>query len=417
MKYYRFPNSKVTIFGTFLLLFAQIMLVRDGLVMTALLDFEVAYALNIVILCVAGLCILVYHRKELKEILTDGRIVFALICALTFIVPMVAKKDWQIMYFSILLGIFVAIFFSFFMTKEEVGKHYVVILTILAGYSLFAHYVLKPMALSGIITPQEFVNSIDNPFYNFGLSYVPTWFWWYRNNGVFREPGVYQFFLILALYLNNYTISWKKKWKLWFINLILAVTILSTYSTNGIVELGLLAVLIFFEKKYYRNRVFYGISVAVVITGAALLVYSLATKTLVYGFLEKVFAKLFSLTNSTSARVESITVDLKFFLQHPIFGERVSTVLYAVTDNTTSTMIMFAILGTAGGILHLAGWIALVWKRNQGILTNLVLLTIFLMSFNTQNLTWDIMFWLFPMMALTEKVVPWLEEKYPRKIT
>jgi len=78
-------------------------------------------------------------------------------------------------------------------------------------------------------------------------------------------------------------------------------------------------------------------------------------------------------------------------------------VLYSVENNTTSTMLMFAIFGILGGVLHTLSWAALVWEKDKKLWTKLVLLLILFMSFNTQNLIADLFFWLFPMMALTEK--------------
>ena len=39
-----------------------------------------------------------------------------------------------------------------------------------------------------------------------------------------------------------------------------------------------------------------------------------------------------------------------------------------------------------------------------------ILVLILFMSFNTQNLTWNMFFWLFPAMALTERLVPVLNK-------
>ena len=64
-----------------------------------------------------------------------------------------------------------------------------------------------------------------------------------------------------------------------------------------------------------------------------------------------------------------------------------------------------------GGTWSVFSWTVLVWKRERHLIGNLLLLMILFMSFNTQNLTADVFFWLFPMMALTEKCVPMLEKK------
>ena len=67
---------------------------------------------------------------------------------------------------------------------------------------------------------------------------------------------------------------------------------------------------------------------------------------------------------------------------------------------------MLAGFGIPGCIIHIAGWIALVWKRERNLIANLGLLAVLFMGFNTQNLTWDLYFWLFPTMALLERTIP-----------
>ena len=77
-----------------------------------------------------------------------------------------------------------------------------------------------------------------------------------------------------------------------------------------------------------------------------------------------------------------------------------------MVDNTSSTLILYNIFGVLGGTLNVAGWVALVWKKEQKLLVNLALLVILFMAFNTQNLTWNLFFWLFPGMALAQRGIP-----------
>ena len=122
-------------------------------------------------------------------------------------------------------------------------------------------------------------------------------------------------------------------------------------------------------------------------------------------------AKLYTLNRSSSARLDAIVADIGFFVRNPIFGERIAVVLEAVEHNTTSTMLMFAMFGILGGGLHLASWVALTWDKERKVWVNVSLLVIMLMSFNTQNIIADMFFWLFPVMALTEKGLPLLKLK------
>ena len=74
-----------------------------------------------------------------------------------------------------------------------------------------------------------------------------------------------------------------------------------------------------------------------------------------------------------------------------------------------STTIMLATTGIFGGLLHIVSWFALAWSRERKVWVNLALALILFMSFNTQNLTWDIFLWLLPVMALLEKGIPFVQ--------
>ena len=411
MKYYRFPDNKRTNFFIGLLLLLLLLLARDTMLMTCVVGFTRSYVITVAALGLTGLVFLIYNRHSMKPILCDKRMVLLLALSVAYLLPMAAKQDWQLMYFTILLGSCVAIFLSYFVSHEHIARYYVLFMAVLALYSLVTTYFLRDLVEQGLFDVPVFSNSGVRDYYNFLFAFPTVVDHHTRNFGMFREPGVYQFFIILALFLNNWKLRCDKSWKLWSINVILAVTMLTTQSTNGLVELALLVGILFFDKKLYKNKVISVLFASAIILVIGLTIYSVLTKTMLYDYLRVVFLKLFVRSNSATARLESILVDAKFFLANPIFGEKISTVLFAVVDNTTSTMILFAIFGLVGGLLHLAGWVALVWDRSRNILVNLGLLATMLMSFNTQNLTWDIMFWLFPMMALTEWIVPWLQQK------
>jgi formate/nitrite transporter FocA (FNT family) len=110
-------------------------------------------------------------------------------------------------------------------------------------------------------------------------------------------------------------------------------------------------------------------------------------------------------------RQDAVATNLQFFVKNPLVGDRIAEVLHGTNHNTSSTMLLFAILGIAGGTLNVAAWIALLWKRERNIAGNLILLVILFLSFNTQNLVANVFFWLFPMMALVERGLPLIEKE------
>lgn len=412
MRYYRFPENKGTkaAFGIFL--FVMLCLARDTLVTSIVLGFQKSQFWMLGLICAAGAVFLWANRRNLKALVLDERMAVLLAATAVLLLPMVCKRDWQLMYFSILLCVYFAVFLSYFVTFREAARWFVWILAALAVYSLLALYGLRPLTDLGILSPPVVVNSTKREFYNYGLSFVSIVEVKNRNFGLFREPGVYQFFLIVGLYLNNYTLVWKKKWQLWLVNGIFAVTMLSTFATGGVIEMGLFAVVVFFDKKWYKDKWARRIAAAVVAAAVAVVVISkLQKNALYYELYGMIVAKFVNRTVSVAERTDAIFTDLRFFLYHPLFGEKLATVLHAVANNTSSTLILYAVFGAVGGTLNVAAWVALVWEKERRLWANLALLVILFMSFNTENLTWDIFFWLFPCMALVERGLPLLAKE------
>lgn len=411
MELYRFPDNKPRKISFWAYLLVMLLLARDTLITTCLVGFYPSQLTVAGLVVALGLVFLIAKRRELPRILRDRRMLAFAIAAVLILLPMVCKLDPQLMYFSVLLCVFFGVFLTYFVTMKEVAKCYVVLMTALAAYSVFAVYIGRLPADRGAVELPTFINAGGRDFYNFGLSFVSIREVKYRNFGIFREPGVYQYFLILALLLHNYVLTWDKQWKFWAVNVILVVTALTTFSTNGVVEAGLLVLVVFFDKKLYKDK-------KILISAIVLAILAVAGVTLIIlrggdlAFtLKQMFAKLYTLNRSSSARLDAIVADIGFFVRNPIFGERIAVVLEAVEHNTTSTMLMFAMFGILGGGLHLASWVALTWDKERKVWVNVSLLVIMLMSFNTQNIIADMFFWLFPVMALTEKGLPLLKLK------
>lgn len=406
MTYYRFPERKYnkTLIGLFLT--AILLLSRESMYTMIVLEFTVTQLLTAFLLLVLGLVFLAANHSRLREIFTDPRIWAAGIFTAAMLIPMVAKQDWRLMYFSILLGLYVAVLFSYFSTVEEISKIYVVIMAVLGGYSLLTHYGLRYLAESGLLKVPVFANYNGYAFYCFGFSMEPINYVTSRNFGVFREPGVYQFFLILALFLNNYRVNWEKSKNLWLINGVLAVTVLSTFATGGVIEMSLLAVVMFFDKKWYKTKLGIGLCLGAIFAVGAVAAFIVIQKGPVYWEMRYMFYKLVSPEESTVSRLGSIFLNLEMFLGSPLVGQPFPTVLHALQDNTSSTMILFAAMGILGSGIHVISWFALVWDKRRNLLVNFALVMVLFMSFNTQNLTWDIYLWLLPGMALLEKGIP-----------
>ena len=406
MRYYRFPDNRWTriAFGAFLT--AILFLARDSMFTMAVIGFEKSQFLMLGLVCTAALLFLAVNRREWKAILTDRRMIFLAVSTVVCLLPMIVKRDWQLMYCSVLFCLYVAAFLSYFLTVRQVARYYVLIVSVLGAYSVLAAYVLRIGVDEGVYAVPVFLNSLGIEFHNFFLSIVPETYVKNRNFGIFREPGVYQFFLIVALYLNNYTLSWKKDWQMWLINGILAVTMLSTFATGGLVELAIFAVLVFFDKGCYRTRTGRQAAAVVILCGIAVIAISMATKSLLYSGIVENVRKFTVDTESADDRAGSLVVNIAMFLSHPLFGGGLAQTLHAIDNNTSSTTILFAVLGVFGGLFHVLGWVVLVWKKERRVFTWLLLGLILAMAINTQNMIADVFLWIFPMMAMAEKLLP-----------
>ena len=406
MIYYLFPERRSThlILGAFFC--AILFLARDTLYACVTIGFTRSQLLMLGAAVLMGVWFLAVNRGRWKRIFRDGRLLLAAVAGVLILLPMLWKRDWQLMYFSIFFAVAVGVFASYFLTCGQAAKYYVTILSALAVYSVLAAYLLRIPADLGLWKPPIAVNSSGVEFYRFGLSFVPLTFVKYRNFGIFREPGVYQYFLILGLYLNNYHITWDSPKKLWAVNLILAATTVTTFATGGLVELALLAAVMFFDKGWYRTRTGKLLAGGLILLGAAAVTYIVLEKGALYATLLDMLGKFRFDSESMSDRAGSILVNSRLFLRHPVFGAGISETLHAIDNNTSSSTILYAILGVLGGSLNAAGWLCLVWRKGEKKGACLALTVILFMSFNTENLITDPYFWLFPVLAMAQWGLP-----------
>lgn len=394
-----------------LTVFLLLYLCRDTNFSNAILGVDLAAVLTAALAAVLGAAFLLRNRHHWKQILLDRRMLLAAVCALVFLIPMIAKGDWQLMYFSVLLCLLIGVFLTYLGSWRELAKYYVLIMTALGLYSMLATYGLRLLPDKGIFDLPMFTTAADNRFYNFGFAFVSETFVKNRNFGIFREPGVYQYFIILALVLNNYSITWEKQRNLWFVNVALAFTMVTTFATGGVAEVGLLVLVVFFDKKLYKDRLARIVAAIVVVGAIVVVIISIIQRNALYWALwDMIVWKLMMNSDSASDRTMSLIVNWDLFMKNPLLGVKLSEVLYALPNNTSSTTILMAGCGIGATFVHVAAWFALVWEKGRKLWVNLALVLILFVSFNTQNMIADLFFWLFPIMALAERIGSWGKE-------
>lgn len=406
MTRYPFPAEKKwkVLFVTYL--FALVYLTRDSQAGLYLLGFTKSQVISIGLTLLVGLVFLVFHRKSLKSILLDGRVPLLVLFSLTVLIPMAMKRDWQLMYISMVYCIAAAVLISYFADIRQTARGYILLFAILSAVSLVCSYGLRFLADRGILAPPIFENSFQARFYNYLLCYVPINYAKTRNFGIFREPGVYQFFLFLALYLNNYWACWESPKLRWGLNALFVLTVLTTFSTCGVAVTVVFLIALYFDQKVYDTPLGRKVSLAFFAALALAAAWLLLAKPPLYTQLKLMVEKLFTSNPSLDDRVDCIKFNLYVIQWDRFTGRDLAYILETVTHNTSSSTILFGILGMLFGWFNLFGWVTFVFKGKGSLPMKLVCLVTLAATFNTENLITNPYFWLFPILALTEGLLP-----------
>lgn len=403
MKTYKLVNGPLNYPLICISMIVLLILGRDTLIANHILGFAESQVLAIVLLGVLGIVFLLNNKSEIRQIITDQRVGVIIVAALIYILPLLLKLDFQLMYLSVFLCVVFGVFMSYIISVKNAAKIFVSTMCALTLYSVVATYLLKPLTVAGILPVEVITNSAGMTYYNYGLAFVATIVGYLRNGSLFREPGVFCFFLLLAVYLSNEYVEYKnRKFGRIITTGILSLGVITTFSTAGMIELVLLLGVILAKDRVYRHKSFW-IATAVATTAAlALIIYIVVEKGSLYWELYSMCIKLFQPNHSLSARLASIVGNLKMIMKHFFVGDTVVNVMYSLGDNTASTLILFAMCGVLGGLVNVLLWLVLLWRSKQGLLISICLTIVMFMTFNTQNLTTNLFFWLFPTMAFCQ---------------
>lgn len=256
--------------------------------------------------------------------------------------------------------------FERFKNAYEDSILFIVICSI--GFYVLSIVAPSIMSYFGILN-----NSSNIPFYNCLICVIPATEE-FRLYGPFREPGVFQILLNIALLLH---LSYTEKVRFWKVVFYFAGVIL-TYSTTGYICLILLILHFVISRGSKSTRGKGSVILLLVIFVAFYLLY---TKTSVFSIEGVVFGKLFDTGNASSiSRYGSVVANLKFFMEDPLFGvgfERVSELfpLYVKRalgeesrDNANSILMNFATTGFFYGVTYLVGF----WKFSKNLSSNKV---------------------------------------------
>lgn len=290
---------------------------------------------------------------------------------------------------------------------DQFASYYVKVIRVLILFSLLSFVVIR----FNIPSPLPAAKSIADFYYrNFVVFFVPERAietQGYRNSGVWWEPGAFQLFINLA-FLFEIVIQ-KVRWKSY---IIYALGIVSTISTTGFVIFFLLSFLHF--KKTVKKLSTSQIVLLVFITAIAMGIFLLLAKDMIFGKLNQ------DDTNfaSTLSRAYDNLVDWTMLKEHPWlgvgFGNDNARVDYALRligpleynsgakpTGSDGLLLLIASLGIGAVFFLLPTLLFPKYLRRFTALERVLFAIVFIFMFNTENLTYTIIFYVLIFFGLT----------------
>ena len=398
MTVYKINNNKVANeVSLYILILLTIVLSRDTLVTSVKLGFYKSFIIYGAIIFIFMLLFLVNNHRNFK-INKNSTLIFAIYLGLIMLSATI-KMDFQMYIISIIFYIFLAYFFIYIFTFEDFLSKYSNIMVVVGLLSLICTYFIRIIIYRFGLGDQISLvtNSSGLRFFNFGVAYVVALPNYIRNFGIFREPGVYQFFLIIPLL---YEVFIRKNKKRYFHIIILIATLVSTFSLVGMVALALIALIYFVELiiNYKKDKVCYKRELKIIVY---LIVISMVIFGLLYflndnfkGTINQLVLKAVTSNDSSSSRMESLINNIKAFLSSPIIGRKFAYVQGLSGDNTNSLFSLFAIFGVFTGILTTILHYRMAKMISKNKIINIVIFTILIMITNTQFLIGNSLYWI-----------------------
>lgn len=379
-----------------ILIFSIIYFGRDTLITTTLLGFLNSQIILTLILLFYLFFFVKNNFGNLKLIIQDVRIKACLIICMYIMISMVINNAYTLMYISIIYAIVISLFLSLIVDYKKFMLILSNCILILGLYSLICVYIIKPLCVYGLINLPVFENSSNLQFYNMVFSFPVSTNTYIRNFSIFREPGVFQFFITISLISELFILNRKR---FYIYALLHTLFMISTFSTSGMVQMVIIYLAYFIKKiiNMMRNRNM--IVVLFLIFALVFILYHvIVSNPNIYWTVRPMIEKLIYL-NINDPRIEAIVGNIKMIVNSPIFGDDINKVLGSVSHNTSSTLLLTATFGIQFGLLHTFSWFLSVCEvklnesKQKRVIIYILLGIALFCSFNTQNLTTNAIFW------------------------
>ncbi|RIO14483.1 hypothetical protein BUZ92_13530, partial [Mammaliicoccus sciuri] len=165
------------------------------------------------------------------------------------LLSMILNQSFSLLDFMIIAYIYIGILITFYIKYCDFVKLYILIITFITCYSIILMYLILPLFPEFKSVFPSFTNDagllVRN--YIFTFHFEDHIAGSKRNTGIFREMGVFQFHINLAIIFLWFT-SYQKEYKI-IISFILILGLITTFSSTGYLTFIIILIALTFKKK------------------------------------------------------------------------------------------------------------------------------------------------------------------------
>ncbi|NLL44565.1 MAG: hypothetical protein GX247_02725 [Mollicutes bacterium] len=280
----------------------------------------------------------------------------------------------------------------------------------LSLYSLIL-YLLKPTVFSYRDFFPHFYNESGLPLFHLGATVLVDNPNYYRLFGIFRESGVFQIFINIALIFELFVRE--KDIRINYL-IIFIITNILTFSTPGYFAMALILILYLVVNrkdtlKAHRNKIKKIIVILLLILTIAILLNQNISE-----YFMNTLNKFFGRASSYEGRKTSILVELKLWMSKPIFGLGItegfklskdigSEILKSQMFNTSTFTGLLVTLGVFFVFVFVSLMINVFKKIKINFLSKVIIIFILIFNFSSQLMMYNAFIYSFLFWGLNKK--------------
>ncbi len=314
---------------------------------------------------------------------------------------MLFNQDYTYGYYVVIMSLMGAYCISNIFNRQDFYEIYIKVIVFISVFSLISTYVIIPFFSFIMNTLPTYTNENNVTYLNmfFSMPIINDGF--YRNNGIYLEPGMYQVFLTFGLIAELMLINRRAK----ALNITsILIALITTFSPAAYIQTLILLFAFIINKDnkplFRENKEFI---ISILITLIILYVmFTLSPNA--FGSFINGFYKFKYKESSYQGRTASIWANLKIGIENPILGCGISNGFKSIFENylgnitshnTSTTTVLFSIFGVCFPLMITYMQFKIAFIKKNKLISNILVFIVMVLSINSQLLIYNQMFYIY----------------------